>query len=157
MKQLRNNGRHAPKVSRPDGPLENGRNPIGLHTGKKSFGVHLAVVRHEQNGSSGLRGQLRIPFRVPGILLKVFFRPELGGIHKDGCHNDVRMFTCGPDQAQVAFVQRPHGGNNTDPFSGAPQVLGSRLHRPSVVQDFRTHRIFFPNPDWMSSTANSAD
>src|SRR6516225_4296303 len=120
MKQLENHRRHPAKMPGPRGSLERVLEFVDLDIGPKSGGVDDGSFRAENQINSRLAANREILLQVARVTRKIFLRSKLGRIHKNGNHYEFGFRARSSDQARMAFMQRPHGGNQTDDQPGLP-------------------------------------
>ena len=64
-----------------------------------------------------------VSIEIPRIRFEIFSGAELGGINKNTHHQVVSESTPRPDQGQMPFVQKTHGGNKTDLPAPRPGLI----------------------------------
>ena len=95
---------------------------VHLNGGLKTLGIHLRRFREEERIGANLFQQVTVLLQVARVGGKIRLLVELDGVDEDRHHDHVTPPFPFAYQAQMAFVQKSHGGHKGDllPF----QALG---------------------------------
>jgi hypothetical protein len=128
--ELEDHRGHPAEVTGAGGPAEHVLEALHLHKRAKPGGVHHGAVRGEHQVHPFPGANLQVRFPGPGVAAEILVRAELGRVHKNGDHHEPGLRARGADQAGVALVQGPHGGDQADgatPRSGLYDPLTDRF------------------------------
>ena len=126
MKQLGHDGEHAAEMARTGRALECVRDRAGDHTDDRltGGGIHRHGVRHEQAVDSARFGEPPVTRQVTRIAGEVFAGTELEWIDEDADDDAVGELARAIHEAQMAFVEISHCGNEADGVT--TRALGAR-------------------------------
>jgi hypothetical protein len=127
----------------PERPLEGTAELLHLDPGLEAGRVQLVRAGRKQDVDSGLASEARVSRFVTGVARQVLVARELSGIHEQAHDHEVRLLAGRAEEGEVAIVERPHGGNESDRVAGnlrkRAMQLGDRSNRPhGAVASART-------------------
>src|SRR5438094_744996 len=106
-----------------------------------TLGVDLVNRRMKQDIDPLFLEKLSIALEIPRIGSKIFLRSKLGGIDKDRNHDLIAAFPGVAYEAQMSFMEKPHGRNENQTPSLAALRLTPIFHLVYALDDLHGHRI----------------
>lgn len=100
------------------------------------FSVQFLCMGMENRIHAFFPGKVKIPLKVSRIGFKIFIGAELGRIYKDAQHQLMASLFTFPQQRQVPFVKKPHGGDKPDGHALFPDGVGMTLKCLGSSNDF---------------------
>ena len=85
-----------------------------LNEGIETVRIDVTRTRREDGINLQRNEQVEVLFEIPRIAREILTRTELRRIDKDRDHDHVALTPGAPHQAQVALVQRAHGGDERE-------------------------------------------
>ena len=122
IEELGHDRGHPTKVAGPEHPAQRPADVVHLNGGLKALWIHLWRFRGEERIGADLFQQATVLLQVARVGGKIRPLVELDGVDEDRHHDHVAPPFPFAHQAQMAFVQKSHGGHKGDllPF----QALG---------------------------------
>jgi hypothetical protein len=108
---------------------------LDLDVSLMTLRVHLRHGRMKQNVDAGLFEQLPVAAKIARIGRKILPRRELRWVDEDRYDKAVAVLFSSPHQAQVAFMQKAHGWNKSDPPALTPLGVAPTLHLIYALND----------------------
>ena len=156
VKKLEDDRRHAPKVPWPGPAAEPVLQALDLDGGPVARRVDLAGVGIEETIDAHVLQIGRVLLEVPGILLEVLVRSELGRVDEDADDGDIGPGLRSPDEAEMALVEIAHGRNEADLLSLPAPFAGEGLHSGDGLDERHLFPLPFPFVARLFSGASSA-
>jgi len=121
IEQLGHHGRHAGEMAGADRPAQGFAKPADRNAGREALRIHFLDHGGPEQRDVRRFEQQRILRGLPRIGGEILVRPELGGVDEDRDDHVGGQLLGAPDQRQVPFVQRAHGGHQRD-SAARPQI-----------------------------------
>ena len=97
------------------------RGPAHAERGGKSRWIHLRSIGRENEIGNPLGGELAaVAVERARVAVEIFVRRELRRVHENADGDLVRALSCLAHEAEMAFMQRAHGGNQPDACAVSP-------------------------------------
>ena len=109
------------------------RKPLHLDPGLCTVGIEFFHVRMKDPIHPMLGGEFKIALQGHGIRFEITRIIELGRIHEDRNPDHIRVRPRHFDQGQMAGVQSPHRGHQSDPLPSGAEPIRLRSKRGAGV------------------------
>src|SRR3990172_7438991 len=89
-----------------------------LNEGELLPRIHFFVFRQKKIIYPSFFRKFLISSQIPGIILKILFRPELKRIYIKTYHDDITFLPRSAHQTQVALMEMAHAWHQSNSFPG---------------------------------------
>ena len=123
-------------MPRPRTPIQLAAQLFHRNPGHRAGRIHLLDRRSEKQFHSFFLQQVAVAVEISRISRQIFVRSKLRGIYKNRRRHNIAISLGGPNQRQVPFMQRSHGGHESQSPAAAPRCTARRPHVFDGLADF---------------------
>lgn len=136
VEELADDGGDTAKEDGAGDAAEGRHHVVEVKPGLVAGGIHHGVVGGEDDVATDVFKHVEVALHVAGVGGEVFVRGELGGVDVDAGHEGVGPLPGDAHEAEVAFVEVAHGGDEADGAAFKAELLRAGAHRGDGVADF---------------------